>query len=98
MIETITELERLAETINTNGHTYTLIMRTDNKAMYQQTTKTGMLAGFEVFKIVVLPAEKVFNREYPQREKYPSTSDFGVTAWSTGIHLENAIKRYNSLQ
>jgi hypothetical protein len=98
MIETLTELERLPETINTNGHTYTQIMRTESKAIYEQRTKAGILAGHEVFKIILLPAEKVFNREYPQREKFPSASDFGVTAFSTGIRLDNAINRFNSLE
>jgi hypothetical protein len=98
MIEVLEQVERLPQTLTTNGHNYKLIQRTDSKAIYEQCTKTGILAGHEVFLVEVLPAGKVFEREYNEREKFPSASDFGITAWSTGINIEQAIKRYNSLQ
>jgi hypothetical protein len=97
MIDTLTEVERLPETINTNGHIYKLIKRTDGKAIYEQRTKTRILAGHEVFKIIVLPAAKVFETEYPAREKFPSASDFGINAWSTGIDVQKAFDKYDTI-
>lgn len=98
MIEVLEQVERLANTLTTNGHNYKLIQRTDTKAIYEQKTKAGLLAGHEVFEIIVLPAGKVFEKDYSAREHYPSASDFGVTAWSTGIAIEQAVKKYNQLQ
>jgi hypothetical protein len=91
------EVERLGEVVHTNGHVYKLIQRTDYKALYEQRTKAGILAGYEVFQVIVLPAGKVFNKDYEAREKYPSASDFGITAWSTGVSIDQALKKYGSL-
>jgi len=90
-------MQKLPLCISKNGHIYTQIIRTETKAIYQQRTKDGILAGHEVFRIKTLPKRFIFDKPYPAQEVYPGNEAFGVFAWSTGVNLEHALKKYNSL-
>lgn len=75
-------MEKLSTRISKNGFLYTLIKRTETKAMYEQRTKDGLLISHEVFKVKVIKEGEVFGTVQPEHEKFPSNEDFGVTAWS----------------
>ena len=51
---------------------------------------------YEVFIVQVRPKEKIKGVEYPEREVYPSSEDFGHTAWCF-TDFRNANMRFNKL-
>jgi hypothetical protein len=64
-------------------HTFELVKRTDDVAMYKRTSDTKVF-GFEVFKIKMRLKGQSFPNglvESEDRECYPGTSAFGKTAW-----------------
>lgn len=64
-----------------NGFDYYLVIRNEKVAVYMQRY-TENVKYFEVFKIKVKPAVQFKGKWLPEREAFPSDSDFGVTAWS----------------
>jgi hypothetical protein len=67
---------------------YQLVKRNDTAAIYARKRENKVL-GYEVFQIKVIP--KGFTYKFPNgttktveddTEQYPSTSQFGITAWS----------------
>ena len=71
--------------------TATLIKRTKRKAMYLRSD-----GYYEIFQIRVRDAIKIFDKEYPAMELYPSNEIFGEKAFCTQI-LEKAEEYYKKL-
>ena len=68
-----------------------LIMRTDEKAMYERWDNV-----WEVFRIKIQGDCHILNRFYPKHEVYPGNEDFGATAWCFS-EKKWAIERYNKI-
>lgn len=84
-------IKKLNKEIRKNKYNYTLVERTDSKAIYAQENY-----GFEVFKIKLSkPHPKAENdlKIYDKVEIFPNDEDFGVIAW-TYKTLAEAQKRY----
>lgn len=90
-------MRKLDSSVRKNGYTYNLIERNDFKAIYSQHLVCGKVIGHEVFKIQIGKESELFGKLIPEREKFPSDNDFGVTAWSVGVDLNKALSRYNQL-
>jgi len=85
-------MKKLDLEIKCNGRTYTQIKRDDYKAMY--LSNDGY---YEVFRIPVALPSEVFGVQYPLRERYPSTEEFGYIAWC--IRDKNyAEEKYNEIK
>jgi hypothetical protein len=83
-----------------NPLTYKQLARNQNYAIYERS-RDGEVKDYEVFKIRILPkGHKIFAKILEDdEEQYPSTGQFGVSAWSFGgkFGLERAMNRYKSL-
>lgn len=85
-------MQKLENIVHTNDRDYHLVKRTDTKAMYQ--SDDGVI---EVFKIEILPEQEIYGTLYPEREKYPSSERFGVSAWCHTSRMDLAELKYQSL-
>ena len=90
--------QRLPYEIKTNGHLYELFRRTDLIACYKQFDG-DLLVGYEIFEIPVRKEETIKGVTYKCRETFPSTSSFGVNAWTLGAYCteEQVIERFDQL-
>ncbi len=68
-------------------------------AVYKHFGAYGQFIGWEAIKIKRKPAEVRFGRALPEREVYPTASDFGKYALSVGAayDLEHAIEKAKTL-
>lgn len=71
---------KLSDKVRTNQSDYNLIIRYKDWAVYARNHGVD----YEVFKVRKLPAATMFKKEYPARESFPSSEDFGDDAWSIG--------------
>ena len=85
-------MQILEKEIKTNGRTYILLKRNNYKAMYK--SKDGV---YEIFKIKIAPPAILFGKEYPERETYPSSEEFGHRAWCT-MDEKRAKEIYNEIK
>lgn len=51
---------------------------------------------YELIRIKQLPAGEIFGKQLPEREAYPSSENFGVSAWACTTYGE-ALKRLGCL-
>jgi hypothetical protein len=74
--------------------------RDETHAVYKHSGSHGQFIGWEVILIKVAPAARIFGKDYPEREVYPSNEDFGRYALSVGAQhdLEYAIGKAKSLK
>lgn len=89
-------MKRLAEKIKRNGFIYLQVHRTNEVAIYLQYAGTSKI-GFEVFEIVRKKETRFKDVVIPAREKFPSNTDFGNSAFSIG-GLNRAIARASQIQ
>lgn len=77
--------------------TYTQIARTETTAIYERS-RGGQVRDYEVFNIKILPkGTQIFKQTTEDdQEKYPSTSQFGISAWSIN-NRERAMQKYEAL-
>jgi len=68
-----------------------LLHRKENICIYERSDEV-----FEVFKVQIHKEAEIFGKPYPTREAYPSSEDFGKTAWCF-TSLDSAMKKYNRL-
>lgn len=84
-------MQQLPLTYRKNGYDYKQVFRDDNTAIYEQHSE-GKLIAFEVFEIVVQKEGEVFGKAQPEREKVPSTEQWGSKAFT--VHsLQAAIEK-----
>jgi hypothetical protein len=88
-------MKTLPNNLRKNGFTYTLDRREGNVAIYQQWY-TKNVHYWEVFIVQVKPDTVIQGKLIPEHEKFPSDSDFGITAWSCRT-LEDATVRFTRL-
>lgn len=95
----MSKIQRLDLNIKTNGSYYTLMRRSEDKALYKQTIE-GQVSAYEMFRIKVREEETIKGVTYPKREVFCSNQDFGVTAKSlmASIGDEGAIKRFEQFE
>lgn len=96
-------MKRLNDKIKYKSFIYNKIKRNNFKAIYSQhnidvdgNEIKDHIVAYEVFRISTLKAGELFGSYYPEREKFPSDTAFGVTAWSYKT-LESAEKKYNEI-
>lgn len=77
--------------------TYTQVVRNENTAIYERS-RNGKVKDYEVFHIKILPkGTQIFQTVTKEdEEKYPSTSQFGFSAWSYQTK-HAAVVRYEKL-
>lgn len=85
-------MKKLDLEIQSNNRTYTQIKRDSYKAMY--LSNDGY---YEIFRVQVLQDKEVFGNKVLAHEKYPATSNFGISAWCTSSK-ETAEKIYNEIK
>jgi len=90
-------MKKLEYKIRKNGFNYHLIIRDENKALYDQRDDRGVLYGHELFRIQIVKEKEVFGKLVEAHEKFPADKDFGITAWSVGINRDEAICKYHKL-
>jgi hypothetical protein len=64
------------------GHHYHQIWRDDYAAVYEQRNAFGVFLGYEAIAIKCQEACRVFGRQYPAKEIYPCSEDWGKLAIS----------------
>ena len=65
------------------GHHYRQVWRDDYAAVYAQRNGFGAFLGFEAIAIKRADACHAFGKDYPPRELYPCSEDWGRLAIST---------------
>lgn len=84
-MEAATEMNyvQLPRDLTQNGsHRYHQIWRDDNAAVYEQFGQSDKLIGYEIFVIKKQPACRMFDKDYPAKELYPNSEEWGNLAWS----------------
>jgi len=75
---TVLPKNRLLDKVRTNQSNYSLVIRHNDWAVYARNHGVD----YEVFKIRKLKPAIMFKKEYPAREAFPSSEEFGDDAWS----------------
>lgn len=91
-------MKKLQDVYTKKGFVYTLLERTKEKAIYSQHDENGNLIGHEIFLIQIAKENEAFGTVFPERERYPTDNDFGITAWSVGRDLGKAMYKYSQLE
>ena len=71
------------EITQNGGHHYRQIWRDDYAAIYEQRNAFGAFLGYEAIGIKRAEACHAFGKDYPARELYPCSEDWGKLAIST---------------
>src|SRR6516165_9022974 len=71
------------EITQNGGHHYSQIWRDDYAAVYEQRNPFGAFLGYEVIAVKRQEPCRVFGRQYPAKEIYPCSEDWGKLAIST---------------
>lgn len=83
----------------TGEHTFTLVKRTEDVALYSRHKEDGALFGYEVFLVKIvkegakLPNGTVVEESY---EKYATKNTIGPSGYFCS-NIESALKRYDQL-
>ena len=71
------------EITQSGGHHYRQKWRDEHAAVYEQRNPFGAFVGYEAIAIKRQAACRVFGRQYPAKEIYPCSEDWGKLAIST---------------
>jgi hypothetical protein len=71
------------EITQNGGHHYRQIWRDEHAAVYEQRNAFGTLLGYEAIAIKRGEPCHAFGKDYPARELYPCSEDWGTLAIST---------------
>lgn len=83
-METQTEYRPVPLAWNQHELQYYLVARQGDVAIVASTKDSYRRWLYEVVLIRRLKARSAFGKQFPARESYPSDSQFGLYAWSTG--------------
>jgi hypothetical protein len=85
------KIKTLSEEVKYHGFQYTLVKRTESKAIYRREG----YGNYEVFIIKPKKPVSIFTTDtgYDMIERFPNNEAFGKTAWACST-LELAEKRY----
>src|ERR1700733_9926179 len=93
-----TNMKPLSTHLSHGGRKLKQVQRSATVAIYELFSSQGLSYGFEVIRIKIKKEQLVFGTVQPEREAYPSDSDFGRLAWSFGRnHWRLAFGRYDVL-
>jgi len=83
-----------------SDHKCQQVWRDNTHAVYQHFGSHGQFIGWEAILITVAPAARIFGKDYPAREVYPSNEGFGRYALSVGAQydLEYVILKAKTLK
>src|SRR5262245_54776352 len=70
------------EILQNLGQHYRQVWRDDHAAVYEQRNAFGAFIGYEAIAIKRQEACRVFGRQYPAKELYPCSEDWGKLAIS----------------
>lgn len=81
------------------GFTYNQVVRTGDKAIYEQSKSDHEGTTFEVVKINRHNGYELGGQHIPPGETYPSTSQWGIAGWTyqTLADAEKKLKKIKSL-
>jgi hypothetical protein len=82
----------IPQTYKQAGYVMSLLKRERNAAMYADASKTY----FEVHRVRVAKAGKVYGKDYPEREVLAGNEDFGIHAWAC-VNEERAQARFDNI-
>src|SRR5688572_15857486 len=80
---------------HSGGFLYRQLARERQWAVYAQS-KGGRITSYELVHIQQAPPKTIFGRDYPEREVYPSPSEWGTEAWTIS-NREEAIERLHRM-
>jgi hypothetical protein len=83
------------ELTQNGGHKYVQVWRDDHAAVYEQHNAIRLL-GYEAITIKKQEAKSMFGKDYPAKELYPCSEDWGTLAFTTNS-LEKAMAYAQSL-
>lgn len=75
-------MERLPLEIKNQDRKLRQIKREGQVALYGLYGPDGDHWGYEVVIVQTHPAETILSRSYPERESYPSSSEWGTLGWT----------------
>ena len=75
-----------------NGFDYKMFFRDNEVAIYEQWDE-GKIIAFEVCEIVYMPKGEVFGKVVDEREKIPSTEQWGTKAFTVKTLEQAMIKK-----
>jgi hypothetical protein len=76
-------MQKLKDRVYTNGCYYNLISRSEHWAIYSQHySPDSPIIAYEVFRIRITEERTMRGKTYPKREAFPSTSKWGIDAWT----------------
>lgn len=83
------EYQPLPPEVHKTERDYHQLERNGHAALYAVHNKSGLLLGYEAFRIRKLPTRSLFGSIQPAHEAYPADEDFSKTAWSFGRNFHN---------
>jgi hypothetical protein len=88
------------EITQNGGQHYRQVWRDKHAAVYEQRNAFGAFIGYEAIAIKRQERDRVFGREYPAKEIYPCSQDWGKLAISTSDfdRAVDAAKEYSKRQ
>lgn len=89
-------MEALQAEYRKNGYNYSQVYRDDMVAIYEQRDKDRLIA-YEVCEIITAEAGEVFGKMIGEREKLPSTEQWGKKAFTVRT-LEQAHKKADEMK
>lgn len=65
-----------------DGFTFRQVAREGMVALYEKSRSPESVKRFELVELQVLPAQKLFGKEYPARGSYPRSEQWGEHGWT----------------
>lgn len=92
-------MEILPTYFEEKGFNYRQIRRKKTKAIYEQRHNDwpAHIKYFEVIRIQKRLAYTINDKEYPEKEIYPSATKWGIYGW-TYTTYEEALLKYNKMK
>jgi hypothetical protein len=79
--------------LRVQNRTLKQVKREGMVALYELHGANGLLYGYEVILVRVLPAQEIMGRQYPEREAFPANESWGKEGWSYGVSQKQDAKR-----
>ena len=89
-------MKTLPKLFTKKGFTYKQIKRVGDKAIYEQSKKGQEHVSFETIKITRHNGYELGGQKIPPGESYPSTSQWGLMAW-TFTTLSDAERKFKTI-
>jgi hypothetical protein len=77
---------------NHDGYSHVLVERSGRGAIFSKRRPLGRTRSYEIVRLENRGAENIGGKEYPAREVYPRSEQWGITAW-TCLSLQAARKK-----